>query len=134
MNSFSFSTDPMTIQPIKQWIKDTYLISTDPLSLQPLTINEAFASDEIVWTNSMDLTVLQTHLNNSICFGLYLNGPENTSNPILPPLFSTPSHTSSLPNSNRSRPSHNRPRPLRLPNRCLRPPLIPKPRIRTLDD
>jgi hypothetical protein len=78
----------MSLKAPKQWLKGTYLVSTDPSALQPLAINQAFASDDIVWTKSMDIAILQTMLDNSICFGLYNNTPGTLKsvNQLYPPV------------------------------------------------
>jgi hypothetical protein len=119
----------------KQWARDNYFVSTDPSALQPSAINQAFASEEIVWTKPMDITILQAQLDNSVCFGLYLNHPESsnpTSNPFHPLVIS--SHASRLHNSNRFSSSNNRPCLFRLLNRRLRPACISEVRFRAMGD
>ncbi|EPE25560.1 Acyl-CoA N-acyltransferases (Nat) [Glarea lozoyensis ATCC 20868] len=68
----------MASNSCKQWTKGTYLVSTDRSALQPLAINQAFASDDIVWTKTMDIKILQAMIDNSICFGLYDNTSESS--------------------------------------------------------
>lgn len=53
------------------WTKDAYLISTDS-SLIPIDrLNEAFASEDVYWTNPVPEEAMREMLKNSLCFGLY---------------------------------------------------------------
>lgn len=61
----------------KDWSRDSYLVSTDSSKIQPLAVNRAFASDDITFTQPMDIDILRTMLNNSMCFGLYTKNPES---------------------------------------------------------
>lgn len=58
--------------PVKDWVRDTYLISTDP-SIIPLDAlnNDIFAADDFHWGRPLPLEHLCTLVQRSLCFALY---------------------------------------------------------------
>ncbi len=53
-------------------MNDNYIISTDKSRLD-LTVIHQFLSQESYWAKNIPITLVQKSIDNSLCFGLYLN-------------------------------------------------------------
>ncbi|KAF2011404.1 hypothetical protein BU24DRAFT_495594 [Aaosphaeria arxii CBS 175.79] len=55
----------------QSWRKDSYFISTDPALIPIKKLNEAFASEQVYWTEALPEDILRETIENSLSFGLY---------------------------------------------------------------
>ncbi|MBC7892253.1 MAG: GNAT family N-acetyltransferase [Sphingobacteriaceae bacterium] len=58
--------------PVYELQRDGFTLSTDPARLQILVIHE-FLSQHSYWAEGIPLEMVQRSIENSLCFGLYLN-------------------------------------------------------------
>ncbi len=84
---------------------NTYTVSTDPSLLDLTALNDAFASDMLYWAKRMDPDTLQLCVEQSLCFGLYLN--DDGSLPPSYPRYPYPTHQA--PSLTPSRQHHHPP-------------------------
>ena len=54
------------------WYRDNFVVSTNKSLLQPQAINAALGSDLLWWAKALPEDQLQTMLDNTFCFGLYV--------------------------------------------------------------
>jgi GNAT superfamily N-acetyltransferase len=59
--------------PSQVWTKGHYLISTDSSLIPVADVNAAFASPEVYWALSLPDDALRDMLDNSLCFGLFVD-------------------------------------------------------------
>jgi hypothetical protein len=57
--------------------EQTYTISTDPSLIQLDALNAAFHSDMVYWANPMSPEALKLCIEQSLCFGLYVQDGES---------------------------------------------------------
>jgi GNAT superfamily N-acetyltransferase len=75
-----YTPTPLPI-PSKMWTRkvdnSTFLVSTNRIYLNPAFINNALASTDMPWAQSMTPSALYLMLNNSLTLGLYTTSPSS---------------------------------------------------------